>query len=159
MWRSSIVTLALVTMGLGCAPASRDLTAIEQEVRQADIDFDLAAADGDIERFADLVAADAVFFGSTNLEGREAVVDGWAPFFDRESGLRLRWSPTAVEVAASGDLGVSRGSYRLTRIAEDGSVSVGVGSYVTVWRRSEDDKWRALLDIGTPAQPAGADGQ
>lgn len=153
---ASILAAGLLASSMACAPASTDLAVLEQEVRQADIDFDRAAAEGDAERFADLVAHDATFFGSKNLEGREAVVAAWAPFLDPESGLSLRWSPTQVEVSASGDLGVTRGDYRLTRIAEDGTVSVGVGSYVTVWRRSEDGVWRAVLDIGTPAQPAEA---
>jgi len=155
IWKFSPV--ALILAGLACAPGAQDTAIFEQEVRQAEIEFDRAVAEGDVDRFADLVGEEAVFFGGTKLEGREAVVAAWQPFFDPDSGLSLRWSPDVVEVSSAGDLGVSRGNYRLTRIAEDGSVSVGVGTFVTVWKRSADGKWRAILDIGTPAQPAEAE--
>jgi uncharacterized protein (TIGR02246 family) len=152
IWKFTPV--ALILAGLACVPGAQKTAIFEAEVRQAEIDFDRAVADRDTERFADLVAEEAVFFGGTKLEGREAVVAAWQPFFDPDSGLSLRWSPAVVEVSSSGDLGVSRGGYRLTRIAEDGSVSDGVGTFVTVWKRSADGKWRAILDIGTPARPA-----
>jgi len=152
-----LLPLTLVLAGLACTPGPPDTAIFEQEVRQAEIEFDRAVAEGDVDRFADLVAEDAVFIGATTLEGREAVVAAWQPFLDQNSGLSLRWSPTEVEVASSGDLGVSRGNYRLTQIAEDGSVSIGVGTFVTVWKRTTDGKWRAILDIGTPAQPPEAE--
>jgi ketosteroid isomerase-like protein len=151
------MAMFLIVGGLACAPAPPDTSIFEQEVRQAEIEFDRAVADRDVERFADMVAEDAVFYGASTLEGREAVVAAWRPLLDPDSGLSLRWSPSVVEVSASGDLGVSRGDYRLTQVAEDGTVSIGVGTFVTVWRRSEDGKWRAILDIGTPAQPAEAE--
>lgn len=149
-----LLPVVLIVPGLACAPAPTDTAIFEEEVRQVEIDFDRAAAEGDVERFADMVAEDAVFFGGTTLEGREAVVAAWQPFLEKNPELSLRWSPSEVEVSSSGDLGVSRGDYRLTQVADDGSVSVGVGTFVTVWKRSEDGKWRAILDIGTPAQPA-----
>jgi len=151
------MAVVLISGVLACAPAPPDTAAFEQELRQAETEFDRAVADGDVERFADMVAEDAVFFGASTLEGREAVVAAWSPLLDPDSGVSLRWSPSVVEVSASGDLGVSRGEYRLTQIAEDGSISVGVGTFVTVWKRSEDGKWRAILDIGTPPQPAEAE--
>jgi ketosteroid isomerase-like protein len=130
IWRT--LALASIMTALACAPAPPDVAIFEEEVRQAEIDFDRANADGDIDRFADLVAEDAVFFGGTTLEGREAVVAAWQPFLDPDSGLSLRWSPSVVEVSESGDLGVSRGDYRLTQVAEDGSVSVGVSDVKTL---------------------------
>jgi ketosteroid isomerase-like protein len=145
----------LILVGFACSPAPPNSTIFEQELRQADVEFDRAVVDGDIDRFSDLIAENAVFYGAGSpLEGREAIVEAWQPFLDPDSGLSLRWSPTAVEVGSAGDLGVTRGDYRSTRISEDGSISVGVGFYVTVWKRSEDGKWRAVLDIGTPPQPA-----
>jgi len=152
-----VMMAVVISTVLACAPAPPDTEIFESEVRQAEIEFDRAVADGDVEGFADMVAEDAVFFGSSTLEGREAVVAAWRPLLDPDSGVSLRWSPSVVEVSASGDLAVSRGDYRLTQIAEDGSISVGVGTFVTVWKRSEDGKWRATLDIGTPPQPAKAE--
>ena len=149
--------VALILIVLGCAPAPPDITIFEEEVRQAEIEFNRVAAEGDVEKFADSIAEDAVFYGATTLEGREAVVAAWQPFLEKNPALSLRWSPSVVDVSSSGDLGVSRGEYRLTQVAEDGSVSVGVGTFVTVWKRSEDGKLRAILDIGTPAQPAEAE--
>jgi uncharacterized protein (TIGR02246 family) len=143
----------MVVLGLACAPGGTDIAVIEQEVRQAEIEFARAAADGDLERFADSIAEDAVFFGATKLEGRDAVVAAWKPLLDPDSGVSIRWSPEVVEVAASGDLGVSRGGYRLTQVAEDGTETVLGGTFVTTWRKSSDGKWRAILDIGTPGQP------
>jgi uncharacterized protein (TIGR02246 family) len=152
-----LLPAALILAGSACSPAPPDTAIFAAEVRRAEIDFDRAAADGDIVRFADLVAEDAVFFGATKLEGRDAVVAAWQPFLEKNPALSLRWSPTDIEVSSSGDLGISRGDYRLTQIAEDGSVSIGVGTFVTVWKRSDDGQWRAILDIGTPAQPAEAE--
>jgi ketosteroid isomerase-like protein len=151
------LTGLLIAAVVACAPAPPDAEVFEQEVLQAEIAFDRTVADGDMEGFRDMVAEDAVFFGASKLEGREAVVEAWRPLLDPDSNIRLRWSPSVVEVSASGDLGVSRGDYRLTQVAEDGSITVGVGTFVTVWKRSQDGKLRAILDIGTPPQPAGAD--
>lgn len=148
---------AVIAATWACAPAENDIAAFAEEVRQAEIAFDRAVAEGDLNAFADSIAEDAVFYGGKKLVGRDAVVEAWQPFFDPDSGLSLRWGPDEVDVSASGDLGVSRGGYRLTRIAEDGTVSVGVGTFVTVWKRSEDGRWRAMLDIGTPAQPVEAE--
>ena len=153
----NLLTVVVMLSGFACAPGALDTTIFEEEVRQAEIEFDRAAADGDVERFADMVADDAVFIGATTLEGREAVVAAWQPFLEKNPALSLRWSPAHVEVSSSGDLGVSRGESRLTQVSEDGSTSVGVGTFLTVWKRSEDGKWRAILDIGTPAQPAEAE--
>jgi uncharacterized protein (TIGR02246 family) len=147
----------VIAAAWACSPAQPDIATSREEVRQAEIAFDRAVAAGDVEAFADSIAEDAVFYGATKLVGRDAVVAAWQPFFDPDSGLSLRWGPDEVDVSASGDLAVSRGEYRLTRIAEDGSVSVGVGTFVTVWKRSEDGRWRAKLDIGTPAQPVEAE--
>ena len=154
MRNPGVITLFLVALAtVGCTPQKMDLVELREEVKAADIEFDEAVASMDRQRFADLVAEDAVFYSPKPVEGREAVVADWAPFFDPDSGVSLRWHPVAAEVAASGDLGLTRGVYELTRTTEDGAVSKGAGSYVTVWRRSTGGKWQALVDIGTPSEP------
>ena len=149
-----MITLFVVVLATaGCTPQTQDLVELREELSAADIEFDEAVASMDRQRFADLVAEDAVFYSPQPVEGRAAVVADWAPFFDPDSGVRLKWHPVAAEVAASGDLGVTRGAYEITRTTEGGAVSKAAGSYVTVWRRSNGGKWRALIDIGTPPEP------
>jgi uncharacterized protein (TIGR02246 family) len=127
-----------------------------EAVRRADVAFDRAMAEKDLEAFSELVAVDAVFYGSKIAEGREAVVEGWQPFFAPDPDATLRWRPGFVEVSASGDLGYTRGEYEMTLRGENGVRQRLTGSYVTIWRRCEDGRWRAAVDIGTPPQPAAA---
>lgn len=138
-------------MASGCGSKPED---VREAIRQADIAFDRAVADKDIEAFAELVALDAVFYGTGLAEGRDAIVQRWKAYFEPEPQMTLRWSPDSVEASASGDLGYTRGSYEMTVRDDAGGVQRLAGSYVTIWRRGEDGRWRAAVDIGTPPQPA-----
>jgi ketosteroid isomerase-like protein len=61
-----------------------------------------------------------------------------------------------VDVAKSGDLGYTQGSYKLTvtdptthKIINDH------GSYVTTYRKQADGSWKAVADIATSEVPPG----
>ena len=157
MRRAGSIWLGLVLGCLvACQPYKETSDEAREEMRQADIALDLAAAEKDLDRFTDLIDQDAVFYGSQEIhEGRAAVVQNWAQLFEPDGPTTLRWQPMDAEIARSGDLGYTRGQYQLTTVGEDGSTTRASGSYVTIWRRSnEDGRWRAVLDIGTPPQPA-----
>src|SRR5438477_10753536 len=66
----------------------------------------------------------------------------------------LEWRPVFVEVAASGEMGVSTGPSRITRKADAASAPT-FGQFVSVWRRGSDGAWKVAVDIGighpTPA--------
>ncbi|MDQ5857082.1 MAG: DUF4440 domain-containing protein, partial [Acidobacteriota bacterium] len=61
--------------------------------------------------------------------------------------------PNEVQVSASGDLGYSIGTYE--RMSKDpaGRPTSATGTYVSIWRKQADGRWRAVLDIGTPGTP------
>jgi len=147
---------ALAMCLVACQPSGGSGGAAREEIRSADIALDLAVAEKDLERFTDLIDEEAVFYGAQEVhEGRAAVATNWAQLFDPDGATTLRWQPLDATVAGSGDLGYTRGQYQLTTVGEDGSATRASGSYVTIWRRSSDDgRWRAVLDIGTPPQPA-----
>jgi ketosteroid isomerase-like protein len=149
----------LLVASLACQQPANTGSSTSEEVRRADVEFDLASGARDLERWADLVAEDAVFFGGSRaIEGRQEVVETWAPLFEPEGSVTLRWQPVSAEVSSSGDLGYTRGRYQQTVRAEDGTESLATGWYVTIWRRSpEDGRWRAVLDIGTPPEPVTGD--
>lgn len=111
------------------------------------------ALDGrDAERAASFYSADALFVTSGRLpaEGREAVQRVLEEDF-RAPGFKLDLAVDRVEVAASGDMAVVRGTFRVrfSPSGEGTAVEVG-GAYLQVLRRSAEQQWRVAIDISTP---------
>lgn len=66
----------------------------------------------------------------------------------------LDWKPVYVEVAASGELGLSTGPTKITSTANP-SAAPSYGQYVSVWRRQGQGPWKVEVDLGiNHAQPA-----
>jgi ketosteroid isomerase-like protein len=66
-------------------------------------------------------------------------------------GFALSWTPTRADVAASGDLGTTIGTYEMSMAG-----SSEKGKYVTVWRKQTDGSWKVVDDIfnaDAPTQP------
>lgn len=149
------VGVILATAGCGRPPVEKeiDLKAEVAAIRQADIDFDSALFERDVERFKSLIADDAAFYESSGIVvGPEEVSQAWEVFFDPESGVRLRWSPQRAEVSEDGSLGFTRGEWKMTISSEDDETRVRTGWYVTIWRKNTDGRWQAAVDIGNPKQ-------
>ena len=60
--------------------------------------------------------------------------------------ITLDWRPQYVEVALSGELGLSTGPSKLTANAKPGEPRFG--QYVSVWRRVEGGPWKVVVDLG-----------
>ena len=60
-----------------------------------------------------------------------------------DSVYSLTWKPSSGEVATSGDLGFTYGIYNLQ--FKD---TVLRGSYVSIWKKQKDNKWKFVLDAG-----------
>lgn len=150
-------TLASVAIflaaSLGSAnDATADLEAAKRAIKIADLEMAKAVSDRNLEKFNTLVADDAVFFGRDVARGREAVAKAWLPLFTDPS-MFLKWQPDEVHVSASGDLGYSIGTYERMSKDPSGRPTAATGTYVSIWRKQADGRWRAVLDIGTPGTP------
>jgi ketosteroid isomerase-like protein len=62
-----------------------------------------------------------------------------------DSSYTLTWEPSSAQVAASGDLGYSYGIYNLQ--LQDTMLQ---GTYVSIWKKQKDGKWKFVLDTGNP---------
>src|SRR5688572_3404106 len=80
------------------------------------------------------------------------VRDGWVP---ARSWLESRpappivldWRPAYVEVAGSGDIGLSTGPWKL--LPRDKPTAMpAFGQYVSVWERKRGEPWRVVVDLG-----------
>ena len=85
--------------------------------------------------------------------GVDAIIgkDNIAPtmgFLDQ--GNKLTWKPDFSDIAASGDLGYTYGTYVFTSKDKDkdGKPIVEYGKYVTIWKKQSDGRWKVALDMG-----------
>lgn len=118
----------------------------KEEARLLKTDGEFAAASeakSAAEAFAIYLADDAIQLadGSNPIVGKKAIVEALG------SGYILRWQPKKAEVAQSGDLGWTWGTWELeTKVA--GESVIRYGKYVNVWRKQRDGNWRVIVDMG-----------
>lgn len=84
----------------------------------------------------------------TVVQGLDAVRAYDAGLF-RDPSARLVWEPTAAGVFADGQHGFTTGRSAMIR-PRDGAApdTLFSGTYVTVWQRGADGRWRVILDTG-----------
>ena len=129
------------------------VAAIAAEEEQWNRDF----AAHDVERLVGHYAPDATL----KISGVPPLTGSWvrrsveAAVNDR--ALAMSFAHDRIEVARSGDLGYSRGHYRLTQTdRRTGQPVTEYGTYLTVWQRQADGRWKALEDFDTPGPAAQA---
>lgn len=59
----------------------------------------------------------------------------------------LDWRPAYTEVAASGEIGLSTGPWKITR-KDNPAAAPAYGQFVSLWRREDADPWRVIVDLG-----------
>ncbi len=130
--------IVLITMTL---PASaHDPAALEDSLRATETAFAATMADRDLEAFSSFLAEDAIFSSPRNLlRGREAIVEGWRPFFDGPDAP-FSWKPARVHVLDDGTIGGTTGPVF-------NPAGETVGHFVSTWKRQSDGTWKIILDL------------
>jgi len=134
---------ALLACGLVPVASAEPVEALAAKVRAREVAFAKSMADRNHTAFKTFVAEEALFMGrQTALRGREAVAQGWKPYFDQEKAP-FSWAPERVEVVDSGTLALSTGPV----FDPEGKRT---GTYNSTWRLEKDGEWRVVLDNGCP---------
>ena len=128
----------------------------ESSLRAAELAFAASVAAKDLEAFERALEDDAIFAAGAVLQGKQAILAGWAGFFTAEAP-RLEWHPETVVVRPDGLLGISQGPYTLTMAGPDGKEIVQQGRFISVWQRQDDGDWKILFDSGCPPCPGCGD--
>ncbi len=137
-----------------CAAACGSSVNVEQEraaLMSADSAWSKTA--GDPEKLAATFADGGSMYppGMPVLTGREAIQKAYTEM-TKMPGFSLSWTATKAEVAASGDIGHTVGTYESTM----GGVTEK-GKYVTAWKKQTDGSWKVTDDIfnadSMPAPP------
>jgi ketosteroid isomerase-like protein len=141
--------LGLALIAAGTTVHAHNAAATAAEVRTADLAFEKRAQEvGAAQAFREFMdETDGLQFGGgPPKRGAEAIYQAMGGAAPAKS--RLEWIPTEAWGAASGDLGVTTGTWTLT--VNGASKPLVTGRYVTVWRKNMAGQWKGLIDIGNP---------
>jgi ketosteroid isomerase-like protein len=153
--------LSCVLLFAGCdstakQPASTR-AADEAAVRQTDENWSKAAQSKKVDDWVAFYSDDAVILppndkrASTKEEVRKGIGSLLAL-----PGLVLSWEPAKVEVAQSGDLAYTQGSYQLTTTDAKGKPSTDRGKTLEIWKKQADGTWKCVADMWSSDLPATA---
>jgi ketosteroid isomerase-like protein len=143
----------LVLASAGCAK-KMDTTASKTALQTADADWSKSTTAG-ADAFAGFVASDGVI-----MPPNEAAVSGtaaakeWAAKMMAMPGFGVTWAANVVDVAASGDVGYTSGTYDLHANMPNGSPFSDHGKYLTVWKKDAGGAWKVAFDIFNSDMPA-----
>jgi ketosteroid isomerase-like protein len=123
------------------------------ELLNADTDFDKAVAEKGVDAWVFAFAEDGIMFRTGEIvRGHAAIRELMAPAFDTP-GFSLRWKPVRADIATSGDLGYTYGTYESISPGPDGKPATRTGMYVTIWKRQADGSWKVVVDLGSASPP------
>lgn len=136
-----VATLCLAgLLATGCA--SRQPSA--EQLLEVDRNFSAYSKENGVARaFVEFAHPDAVLLRKNSLPitGREAIIRLYEPA--KNTPLTLTWEPVSGQIAQSGELGFTYGIYTA---AANGDTTRG--TYVSVWKKDRNGKWKYILDTG-----------
>jgi uncharacterized protein (TIGR02246 family) len=125
-----------------------DMDANAKVLAKLDDDWSKAAATRDADRVASFYAEDAIAYPPQEPAaiGRPAAKKVWAAYFADKS-FTISWKTVHAEVAKSGDLGYTTGTYESSFKGADGKPVSEKGKYLCTWRKQKDGTWKAIHDM------------
>lgn len=137
----------IVLLVSGAAFSQQDIEKEKDLLKKTDSEFSkLSEEKGANAAFIAYASEGAVMLRANGypIEGRAAVVETLSRRND--STFTLVWKPSFADVASSGDLGYTYGTYEL-KSRPEGKL-IGEGTYVTIWKKDKDGNWKFALDAG-----------
>ncbi len=115
---------------------------------QLEADFMKAAAERGSHGYMSYYAEDAAELpnGADMFRGKESIAKTMGFLDDKDN--HLIWTPVYADMAASGDLGYTYGTFEFRSKDKDGKATVEYGKYVSIWKKQKDGSWRVVMDMG-----------
>ena len=158
-WYTAGLAIGISLLIAGCSetppPAPDTRAADEKAIREGETawqaDFTAKDADKIVNHYAD----DAVLMvpNAPPLNGKDAI-RGTAKEMLGDKNFALSFTTAKVEVAKSGDMAYSQGTYTQTYSNKKTGRPINeAGTYVTVYKKQASGLWKAVEDINTPSAP------
>ena len=149
----AITAMALTMTACNQTPDTHDADVKAIQDNEAQWNQEYAAKDNDkiVAHYAD----DAILMvpGTPSTSGKEAIRAALKEMVT-DPALSLKFHATKVEVAKSGDVAYTQGTYTMTLTdPKTKQVINDHGSYVTTYSKQPDGTWKAVADIATSEVP------
>ncbi len=128
--------------------ATTDHSADEAAIHKADSLWSVATGSKQMNDFLSYVADDGIV-GASNApmaKGKGEIQKLMGGFF-AIPGFTVKWQANKIEVAGSGDIGYSTGTYQLSLDGPQGKPINDNGKYLTVWKKQTDGSWKVSADL------------
>jgi ketosteroid isomerase-like protein len=137
-----VALLSFIFVGM----ASAADTKIEQAIRDLDDQWSKAAGAKDVDKTISFYSDDALVMppNAPSATTKEAIRKIWK---DLLTDANISWKTKKVEVAQSGDLVFSSGTYEVTLNDPTGTPVNDRGKYLEVWKKQSDGSWKCGVDI------------
>lgn len=151
MFRSLFFTLSIATVIFfqACFSPKKNNEINPEKAKavllQADMDFSLLSAKKGMKHaFLEYIDSNGILLrpGILPISGADAVDYLIA---QNDTGYILSRTPKNAEVSLSGEMGYTFGSYEVRPKIKD---TVLYGTYVSIWKKQADGKWKFVLDTG-----------
>src|SRR5262249_10247264 len=137
--------LSLIAAVVLCSLSYAGKIDVEKEksaIAKAEADFEKARAEKGLEGWMSFFADDTADFvrGGPFTFSKEEMGQRLSKDFDPAD--KLTWKPVRIDVAASGDLAYSVGTWHLEGKNPAGEWVVQTGKYMTAWKKQKDGSWK-----------------
>ncbi len=113
------------------------------EMQQTDMDFSNRSKEAGMKQaFIEYIEDEGVLLRQNHLPLVGAFAVDYLSSIE-DSSFTLTWEPQGADMSKSGDLGFTYGIYSM-QIKD----STYKGTYVSIWRRQDNGKWKMVLDTG-----------
>jgi uncharacterized protein (TIGR02246 family) len=150
-----IGTTAIALMVIACNQSVDTHDADVQALKDNETQWNQDWASKLPDKIAAHYAGDAVLMvpGMAPTIGKDAILTSLKGMV-ADPAISLKFQASRVDVAKSGDLGYTQGSYTLVLTdPQTKQVIHDHGSYVTAYRKQADGAWKAVSDIATSEVP------
>jgi uncharacterized protein (TIGR02246 family) len=152
-----LVSLLLLAFTTACtqAPPPDTHDADVQSLKDAEAAWVKVVAAKDFEKSVSYYADDASVLmpNAPAINGKDAIRAALKPLFD-DPNFAMAFQGSRIEVAKSGDLGYTQGTYTLTLTdPKTKKPFTDKGKYVTAYKKQADGTWKAVADMDSSDLP------
>ena len=142
------LALATVLLLLSLSVTYGQKTRAEQTLRDLDTEWSAAAGAKNLDKTVSYYAEGALVMppNAPAATTKDAIRQMWKELIE-SPGAAISWKTTKVEIARSGELAYSSGTYEFTMNDASGKPVPDHGKYLEVWKKQPDGDWKVVADI------------